>query len=290
MKVLNVCFYVTGSSSLLSQNEEFENKYQEIYKWFVSFLAEKPKSHLSFAFSGPLLSWIDREHPEFTQVLSKLTSRKQTEILGGGYYNPVFPLLFPQDRTGQIDLMTSELRRCIGKRPRGMAVFNSIWDNNLVSCIQSCGMEYVLLDSSLIPKEKQFYLKMYKEKPLSADIDASNIDKDKDKKEEAKEEDNLDDQFRSVNSEFILPDGNKIQLGDEKILAPEILFNSKLNFSELPSFHEIVFNSIIKADINIKNKLYNTVVLSGGNTQFKGMEEKIIYKQEKAVSFGTVFL
>lgn len=158
MKVLNVCFYVMGSSSLLSQNEEFENKYQEIYKWFVSFLAEKPKSHLSFAFSGPLLSWIDREHPEFTQVLSKLTSRKQTEILGGGYYNPVFPLLFPQDRTGQIDLMTSELRRCIGKRPRGMAVFNSIWDNNLVSCIQSCGMEYVLLDSSLIPKEKQFYL------------------------------------------------------------------------------------------------------------------------------------
>ena len=130
-------------------------------------------------------------------------------------------------------------------------------------------------------KEKQCYLKMYKEKPLSGDIDATNIDKDKEKKEEAKEEDNLDDQFRSVNSEFILPDGNKIQLGDEKILAPEILFNSKLNFSELPTFHEIVFNSIIKADINIKNKLYNTVVLSGGNTQFKGMEEKMKYNLEK---------
>lgn len=64
-------------------------------------------------------------------------------------------------------------------------------------------------------------------------------------------------------------------------MAPEILFNSKLNFSELPTFHEIVFNSIIKADINIKNKLYNTVVLSGGNTQFKGMEEKMKYNLEK---------
>ena len=37
----------------------------------------------------------------------------------------------------------------------------------------------------------------------------------------------------------------------------------------------MVFNSISKADINIKNKLYNTVVLTGGNTLFKGMEEKM---------------
>ena len=82
------------------------------------------------------------------------------------------------------------------------------------------------------------------------------------------------DDFNSVESEFILPDGNKIELKDEKILAPEILFNNKLNCSEYPTFHEILFNSISKADINIKNKLYNTVVLSGGNTLFRGMEEK----------------
>ena len=158
MKVLNICFYITGSASLLSKNEEFEKKYQDIYKNLVSFLFEKQGRHFSISLSGPLLSWIDREHSEFTQLLSKLIGHKQAELLGGGYYNPVFPLLFPQDRTGQIDLMTSEIRRCVGKRPRGMTVFNSIWDNNLVPCIQSCGMEYVLLDSSMIPKEKQFYL------------------------------------------------------------------------------------------------------------------------------------
>ncbi len=52
---------------------------------------------------------------------------------------------------------------------------------------------------------------------------------------------------------------------------------NKLNFSELPKFHEIVFNSIIKADINIKNKLYNRIVLSGGNTLIKEMKEKMKY-------------
>ena len=100
-------------------------------------------------------------------------------------------------------------------------------------------------------KEKQCYLKISKD-------------------ENGKYED-----FNSIQSEFILPDGSKIKLNNEKIIAPEILFNNQLNCSENPPFHEIVFNSISKADINIKNKLYNTVVLSGGNTLFKGMKEKM---------------
>ena len=158
MKVLNICFYVAGSSSALSHHEEFEAKYQSIYKNIVSFMFGQSRNRFSVSLSGPLLSWIDHEHAEFTQLLSKLVARKQTELLGGGYYNPIFPLIFPQDRTGQIEMMTSEIRSSVGKRPRGMTVFNSVWDNNLVPCFQSCGMEYVLLDSSLIPKERQSYL------------------------------------------------------------------------------------------------------------------------------------
>ena len=81
--------------------------------------------------------------------------------------------------------------------------------------------------------------------------------------------------FVSIPSDYILPDGNKLVLNDEKILAPEILFNNKLIFAEYLTFHEMVINSINKVDINIKNKLYKTILLSGGNTKFKGIEEKM---------------
>ena len=112
-------------------------------------------------------------------------------------------------------------------------------------------------------KEKQCYLKFNKEKDKVGEGAGENID------------------FNSISSNFILPDGNKIELGDEKILAPEILFNNKLNFSENPTFDEMVFSSISKADINIKNKLYNTVILTGGNTLFRGMAEKMKGNLEK---------
>lgn len=158
MKLLNICFYITGSPSVFASHEEYEERYQSVYKDIVSFMFEQTQSRFSISLSGPLISWMGKEHSEFTQLLSKLIGHKRTELIGGGYYNPVFPLLFPQDRTGQIDLMTSELRRNVGKRPYGMSIFNSIWDNNLVPCFSSCGMNYVLLDSSLIPNEKQSYL------------------------------------------------------------------------------------------------------------------------------------
>ena len=83
------------------------------------------------------------------------------------------------------------------------------------------------------------------------------------------------DDFISVPSDYILPDGSQIVIKDEKILAPEILFNNKLIFGEYLTFHEMIINSIKSVDINIKNKLYKTVILSGGNTQFKGIEEKM---------------
>lgn len=158
MKKLNICLVVTLTSSILSHTSDFESKYEKICKRLVSFLFEKSRCKLALSFSGSLLSWISREHSEFTQLLSKIINRKQAEMIGGGYYNPVFPLIFPQDRSGQIELLTSEIRHATGKRPRGMSIFNSNWDNNLVPCFSACGMEYIFLDSSLIPKEKKLYL------------------------------------------------------------------------------------------------------------------------------------
>ena len=113
---------------------------------------------MSFSFSGKQLTYYAQKHPEVIKLLSELTGRHQVEVLGGGYYYPVFPLLFPVDRSGQIEKLTAELRETIGKRPRGMSLFESIWDPSLVTTLQSCGMEYVQLDSTLIPENKKSFL------------------------------------------------------------------------------------------------------------------------------------
>ena len=99
-----------------------------------------------------------KKNPEFLEILKKLVDRKQVELIGGGFYNPVFPLLFPMDRSGQVDLLSTAIRKATGKRPRGVCLCASAWDPSLVTSFETCGMEYVELDSSLISKDKNLFL------------------------------------------------------------------------------------------------------------------------------------
>ena len=61
---------------------------------------------------------------------------------------------------------------------------------------------------------------------------------------------------KSLNRKLIpyyLPDGNFISIGEERILAPEILFNPELIGKEYLSFTDMIINSINKTDVQIKN-------------------------------------
>ena len=138
--------------------DDMESFYQKSIKGILSFLYANPKVCVSTSFTGPQLSWLEEKHPESIRLLSELTSRKQVEMLGGGYYSPLFPLLLPVDRSAQIEKLTSLLASTVGKRPRGMNLCGSVWEPSLITTLQSCNMEYVHLESSLIPSGRTKYL------------------------------------------------------------------------------------------------------------------------------------
>ncbi len=158
MSLVHICYSLKSSRLDPNQKEIFEKDYISVYKPAAKFLYSHPDFFMSFAFNGVQLEFLKKKYPEFIELLRELVQRKQIELLGGGYYDPAFPLLFPMDRTGQIELLTSALRSISGKRPRGINICASIWDYSLVSCFHNCGMEYVLLDDSLISQEKQKYI------------------------------------------------------------------------------------------------------------------------------------
>ena len=77
-------------------------------------------------------------------------------------------------------------------------------------------------------------------------------------------------------SEYELPDGSVVTLGSERFRCPEVLFQpSLMGKKESPGIHEILFTSIIKMDVDIRKDLYSNIVLSGGNTMFPGMKERL---------------
>jgi hypothetical protein len=131
---------------------EFEMVYTGLLRPFVSGLSKYPRIQAALHYSGVLLHWIERSHPELFMLIEDMVSRKQVEMLGGGFYEPMLPIVPLQDKIGQIELLTTYLRKQFGKRPQGCWIPAFAWEQGLVSPLAACGMGFTFLG------ERQFVL------------------------------------------------------------------------------------------------------------------------------------
>ena len=144
-----------------STDVEFENAYQRAYKPFLTTLYKYPNVSAAIYYSGTLLTWLHEHHPEFLMLLNDMVKRSQIELLGGAFHEPILPLIPASDRSGQIELLTTYLRRRFGKRPRGIWLPELAWEPSLPVSLKNCGMEYSFLDSAAfeaadIPIRRQY--------------------------------------------------------------------------------------------------------------------------------------
>ncbi|WP_010261403.1 alpha-amylase/4-alpha-glucanotransferase domain-containing protein [Treponema primitia] len=127
-------------------DDEGEYIYTTRLKPFIQTLNQYPKIPAVLHYSGVLLNWLEGNHPELTMVLGDLISRKQVEILGGGFYEPMMPLIPQTDKIGQIEMLSAYLRKKFGKRPQGCWIPEAAWEQQLVGILNTCGMNYTFLE------------------------------------------------------------------------------------------------------------------------------------------------
>jgi len=133
-----------------SDTTEFEHVYTAMLRPFVSCLYKYPRIQAVLHYSGVLLHLVERTHQELFMLIEDMVARRQIEMLGGGFYEPILPIIPPQDKMGQIELLTTYIRKQFGKRPQGCWIPEYAWEQGLVSPLVSCGMGFAFLS------ERQF--------------------------------------------------------------------------------------------------------------------------------------
>ncbi len=128
----------------------FESVQEEVYRLaylpFVETVLEHPAIRVAFHYSGILLGWLEKRHPEYLERLRRLVERGQAEMLGGGYYEPVLSAIPGRDRLAQIERLSEYLERQFGRRPRGLWLTERVWDPTLPETLARAGIEYTLTD------------------------------------------------------------------------------------------------------------------------------------------------
>ena len=79
----------------------------------------------------------------------------------------------------------------------------------------------------------------------------------------------------SIDKAYELPDGQVVTIGNERFRCPEALFQPSFLGMEQAGIHEVLYNSIMKCDVDIRKDLYANTVLSGGSTMFPGIADRM---------------
>lgn len=140
----------------LDRHHLFEDIYQKAFKPFFQLIFNHPGINATLFYSGVLLEWLEKKHPEFQEALSEAVSKKKFELLGGGYWEPMLSLIPASDRVGQIEVMTTYLRKQFGKRARGGWITGQVWDAHLASSLRSSGVDYAFITEQAFPQTVDF--------------------------------------------------------------------------------------------------------------------------------------
>ncbi|XP_067378382.1 actin, cytoplasmic 2-like isoform X1 [Channa argus] len=79
----------------------------------------------------------------------------------------------------------------------------------------------------------------------------------------------------ALEKSYELPDGKVITIGQERFRCPEALFQPSYLGINSDGVNMMTFNSIMKCDVNIRKDLFANTVLSGGNTMFPDIAERM---------------
>lgn len=100
----------------------------------------------------------------------------------------------------------------------------------------------------------------------------------------------LNPQSASSNSPeniYRLPDGRELRLGPERFRAPEVLFSPHIIGSEANGLPQMVSDAISRADLDLRGPLYESIVLSGGSTLYRGFGDRLIQELKQTAAANT---
>jgi alpha-amylase len=123
-----------------------EKAHKDSYLPFVELLEKHPGVHMGLHYSGPLLTWMEGNRPEYFARLQALVNAGQVELVGGGFYEPILVSIPHQDQREQITRLANYLEAHFGRHPAGAWIAERVWEPQLPSALAAAGVGYTLVD------------------------------------------------------------------------------------------------------------------------------------------------
>ena len=126
----------------------YEDVYEKSYKPLIDNLFKFAEIKFTLHFSGNLLEWFLNHKPEFIKKIKIMVKRGQIEIIGGGYYEPIFAIIPYRDKIAQIKMLSDLIKKEFGLEIKGAWLSERVWEPNYPSFLNDAGLKYVIVDDN----------------------------------------------------------------------------------------------------------------------------------------------
>ena len=125
-----------------------EETYERSYLPLVECLERHPKIRVALHYTGYLLDHLAVHHPDFIERVRALAVRRQVEVMGGGYFEPILPSIPDRDKHSQAIRLRDAVERAFGTAPAGFWLAERVWEPALAKPLAEAGYQYAILDDS----------------------------------------------------------------------------------------------------------------------------------------------
>lgn len=127
-------------------SEVFVHATEKAYAPWIKSIGEHPEIRWNLHMSGILWDWMKENFPSYIQKVEDLIKNGSLEILTGGYYEPILPILPDVDIIGQIHKLTSYIEEEFSYSPQGLWLAERVWEPHLPGVLNRAGIRYTVLD------------------------------------------------------------------------------------------------------------------------------------------------
>ena len=148
MSKFNLVLLIHAHQPIGNFDDVMERTYERSYLPFVECVARHQRVRLGLHYSGSLLEWLAKRHPEYLHQVGALYARGQVEVVGGGFYEPILITIPLEDQIEQIRRLSRFIEDHFEKRPGGAWLAERVWEPQLPAALAEAGVDYTLVDDS----------------------------------------------------------------------------------------------------------------------------------------------
>ncbi len=148
MNSISLVFAVHNHQPAGNFESVMEDAYRTSYFPFLQVMDRHPSIAFTQHWTGTLLEWLVRTHPDCVELMRRMVRRGQLEILGGGFYEPILAVIPEADRIGQLHKLSSVILSVFDYTARGAWLAERVWEPQLAGSLARAGMEFVVVDDT----------------------------------------------------------------------------------------------------------------------------------------------